>query len=472
MRFEVFFIVLFFFLINNTANLAQQEIHKRLNTDILKPRVIILTDVSTWETDDSESLVRLLVHADLLEIEGIIYTTGWSLDEVRDEFFQLIHDAIDAYEKDLPNLMKRSGQETFLKDESRQTVGYWPSADYLRQRTMFGSRKRGIDQIGKENTSDGSNWIIKQADEEDERPLWILVWGGGNTLAQAVWQVQQERNEDELKAFLHKIPTYAITDQDRSYKKGTPYDISSHQWLRRDFEKDLIFLWDECAWKYQNGTGRGNWEEYARHIQGHGHLGIVYPKYKYGVEGDTPSFLHVLPNGLNDPMVPNQVSWGGFFTWGIGPDNETYAYVNHKGTSHEICSKYEAYFYPATFNNFAARMDWADNGKGNRNPIVIVNGDRGFKPLEIEAQCNQRIVLDASQSIDPENNNLSFNWWVLPEAGTFNQKITIHNPHSTKTFVIIPPEAKGKTIHIICEVTDNGEPNLTSYKRIIIKSKS
>jgi hypothetical protein len=86
--------------------------------------------------------------------------------------------------------------------------------------------------------------------------------------------------------------------------------------MRREFEKDLFFIWDECAWKFQNGTGRKNWEEYATHIQDHGNLGKVYPKYKYGVEGDTPSFLHILPNGLNDPEIPNQVSWGGYFEWG------------------------------------------------------------------------------------------------------------------------------------------------------------
>jgi hypothetical protein len=248
--------------------------------ETLKPRIVVLTDVSTWETDDSESLVRLLVHADMLEIEGIIYTTGWSLDVIRDDFFQLIHDAIDAYEKDLKNLMKRSNQVDFNKDESQQIIGYWPSPEYLRQRTVFGSKQRGIDKIGKDNISDGSNLIIKLADENDERPLWILIWGGGNTLAQSIWQVQQNRNKEELRKFLHKIPTYTITDQDRSYAGGTPYNISSHQWMRREFEKDLMFLWDECAWKYQNGTGKTNWNEYANHIQNHGNLGKVYPKYK------------------------------------------------------------------------------------------------------------------------------------------------------------------------------------------------
>lgn len=279
--------------------------NERQETNTQKPRIVVLTDVSTWETDDSESLVRLLVHADMLEIEGIVYTTGWSLEETRNDFFQLIHDAIDAYEKDLPNLLKRSGQVSFKDDESLQHIGYWPSPEYLRKRTMFGSKKRGISQIGKDNISDGSNLIIQLADEKDERPLWILLWGGGNAIAQAIWQVQQERSENELKTFLRKIPIYAITDQDRSYKEGTPFNISSHQWMRREFEKTIMFLWDECAWKYQNGTGRQKWDEYADHIQSHGNLGKVYPKYKYGVEGDTPSFLYILPNGLNNPLVPN-----------------------------------------------------------------------------------------------------------------------------------------------------------------------
>ena len=120
------------------------------------------------------------------------------------------------------------------------------------------------------------------------------------------------------------------------------------------------------------------------HIQDHGNLGKVYPKYKYGVEGDTPSFLYLLPNGLNNPEIPNQVSWGGYFEWGKCEDGSTNAYTNFEGSANKICNYYENYFYPATFNNFAARMDWAKEGKGNRNPVVIINGDNGYSPIQIE----------------------------------------------------------------------------------------
>lgn len=437
----------------------------------LKPRMVVLTDVSTWETDDSESLVRLLVHADMFEIEGLIYTTGYSLDEVRDDFFQLIHDAIDAYEKDLPNLMKRSNQSGFLKDESRQVIGYWPSPEYLRKRTMYGSRRRGMEHIGKDNVSDGSNLIIKLADEEDERPLWILLWGGGNTMGQAIWQVQQERSKKALKAFLQKTPVYAITDQDRSYKGGTPFDISSHQWMRREFAEDLMFLWCECAWKHHNSTGRDNWDEYEQHIQNRGNLGKVYPKYKFGVEGDSPSFLHVMPNGLNNPLIPEQVSWSGYFEWGLGPDGATFAYTNHKGKAWDICSQYFTYFYPATFNDFVARMQWADEGKGNRNPVVTISGDRSIDPIEITKKPGEKIILDSSESFDPENDQISFKWWILPEAGTYEQELSIPDKNSNKITLKVPSDSADKSIHVICEATDNGEPNLTSYRRIIINSR-
>ncbi len=461
----IFFLFLF---ISLSLSAQAQSGEKKDSDNELKPRLLVLTDVSTWETDDSESLVRLLVHADLFEIEGLIFTTGWSLDKTRDDFFYLIHDALNAYQKDLPNLLKRSNQREFIKNESQQEIGYWPSPGYLKRHTLFGSKNRGFEFIGENNDSPGSELIIKLADENDDRPIWVTVWGGGNTLAQAIWRVQQERSPKEFKTFLHKLRVYTITDQDRDQR--TDFAISSHQWMRREFEKDLFFIWDECAWKYQNSTGRKNWEEYETHIQNHGNLGRVYPKYKYGVEGDTPAFLYLLPNGLNNPEIPNQVSWGGYFEWGKCEDGSTNAYTNFEGTANKICNYYENYFYQATFNNFAARMDWVNEGKGNRNPVVILNGDKGIAPIQIEERQGTLITLDASRSYDPENDSMHYKWWILPEAGTYKKEIAITDLGTNKIKIKIPLDSAGKNFHVICEVTDNGKPNLTNYRRIIICS--
>jgi hypothetical protein len=332
---------------------------------------------------------------------------------------------------------------------------------------MFGSMSMGIDQLGAENHSDGSKLIIQLADEDDERPLWVTFWGGGNTLAQSIWQVQQTRNEVELKKFLNKIRAYAITDQDRGQK--TTYEISAHAWMRGEFSDDLLFIWDECAWKKQNGTGKAHWSEYASHIQNHGYLGAQYPKYVWGVEGDTPSFLHLMPNGLNNPDIPEQVGWGGYSEWGRGPDHNAYSYVNDTSSIYSICYKYTDYFYAATFNNFAARMDWAKEGVGNRNPIVVIDGQQGIEILTKKPRQGTTVTLDASDSFDPDGNKLVFKWWIQPEAGTYTEDIQISNSNSSCATVEVPSNSAGKRFHLICEVMDDGTHNLSSYRRIIFE---
>lgn len=438
-----------------------------------KPRMVVLTDIApnNVEPDDMESMIRLLVHADLFEIEGLIHTTGWSATTAQEKYYQLIHEAIDLYEKDLPNLKKRSHQQGFLPDESRQEIGYWPSPKYLRDRTMIGSAKRGFQFLGADNNSDGSKLLIQLADEKDDRPIWVTVWGGANTLAQAIWQVQKERTPEQLQTFLHKFRVYTITDQDGAQKAGNTinWPESSHQWMRREFASDLLFIWDENAWRFQNATGKAHWTDYETNIQNHGNLGTRYPKFKYGVEGDTPSYLHLMPTGLNNPEIPTQVGWGGYFTFGPCKDNATSAFQNHTGDAAKISAKYEQYFYQATFNNFAARMNWAKDGQGNRNPIVVIGHDTTLDILTQTPPQGSKITLDASQTHDPEGDQLTFKWWLLPEAGTYTQDVTISNPTSNTPTINIPPDSAGKNFHIICEVTDNGTPNLTSYRRIIFQ---
>lgn len=408
-----------------------------------------------------------MVHGDMLEIEALVFTTGWSLDKTRDEFMQLIHNAIDAYEKDLPNLSKRSNQSSNAQNESRQTIGHWPSPNYLRERTVFGSKKRGAEHVGEGNDSAGSKLIIDLADEDDDRPIWITVWGGGNTLAQAIWRVKQDRSEAELKRFLQKLRVYTITDQDRDQK--TPFSDSSHQWMRREFEKDLFFIWDECAWKFQNGTGKSRWTEYEQHIQGHGNLGAVYPMYKYGVEGDTPAFLHLLPIGLNDPNVPTHGGWGGYFAWGQSQDKVTSCYTNSSKPDYDLCRNLEEHFYQAIFNNFAARMDWAKDGRGNRNPIVTLNGDTSLAILSRAVKAGEKVTLNASESNDPDSDKLSFKWWVLSAAGSYKQPINIQAVDQDRVTVHVPDDSGGQSFHLICEVVDDGAPCLTAYRRIVFQ---
>ena len=445
----------------------------RVNAEnTLKPRIIVLTDIgpADVEPDDNESAVRLMAYADRFEIEALITTIGWNCDPYPPEWAQYLHNVIDAYEKDVHNLMKRSEQKEFIpleQEQGSQPLGYWPSTEYIRSRTVLGSPRAGIGVIGEGNDTPGSELIIRLADEDDDRPIWVCVWGGANTFSQAVWRVQHDRTPEELKAFLNKFRLYTITDQDMVYAMRENRAYSSHQWLRRDFYDELMLVWDESAWLNQNALGKNDWDSYAKYIQGHGALGNVYPHFLWGVEGDTPSFLHVMPNGLNNPDDPTQVGWGGQHEFGRSPDRRTKAWTNWQDPLKGISDKYEKHFYPDEFHDFAARMQWAAEGSGNHNPVAVIGRDGSLSPVEITVKSGENLSIDASGSWDPDGDGLSFNWWFqeFPDGRTLP---AIGNPTASKVSFRIPEDMAPCRLHLICEVHDKGPFTLPAYRRIII----
>ena len=55
------------------------------------------------------------------------------------------------------------------------------------------------------------------------------------------------------------------------------------------------------------------------------------------------------------------------------------------------------------------------------------------------------------------------------QYSTYTQDIEISSSKSSRATVQVPDNSAGKTFHVICEVTDNGTHNLTSYRRVIFK---
>ncbi len=439
----------------------------------LKPRLVVCTDIAPTdvEPDDMESMVHLMAYADMFEIEALITSVGWNCDPYPMEWMQYLGRVVKAYALDVPNLMKRSGQKRHLplkKENGCQRMGYWPSAEYLSNRTVMGSINGGIRAIGERNDSPGSDLLIQLADEDDPRPIYVAAWGGANTLAQAIWRVKQTRSAYEVRTFVQKFRLFTITDQDMDYAHRMDRARSSHKWLRQEFKDDLLFIWDEGAWQEQCELGKRNWTQHQQYIQTKGKLGKEYPNYKWGVEGDTPSFLYVLPNGLNDPEDPTQAGWAGYHQRGLCPDSLTTAWTSWQEPVRSISVGYKQRFYMDELNDFMARMQWADEGRGNHNPIVVVNGYQGPSPLVIQAKAGETIRLDASRSNDPDGNDIHFLWWQQPEIGM--AKLTIDDSGKSIINVKIPADAAGQTLHIICEVCDNGPFTLKSYQRIIIRS--
>ena len=432
----------------------------------LKPRLVVCTDIAPAdvEPDDMESMVRLMAYADMFEIEALITSVGWNCDPYPAEWAEYLQRVIEAYRKDVPKLMRRSGQQEFmpLEDENKQQyIGYWPSADYVKSRAVMGSIHGGIKAIGADNDSPGSELLIRLADEDDTRPIYVAAWGGANTLAQAIWRVKQTRSAEELKKFVRKFRIYTITDQDMQYSMRMNRSYSSHMWLRKEFADDLQFVWDEGTWQEQCELGKRQWQQHKDNIQGRGALGGEYPTYKWGVEGDTPSFLYVMPNGLNNPEDPHQCGWAGYHERGMCADSLTTAWTSWQEPVRSISVGYKQRFYPDELNDFMARMQWAAEGKGNLNPYVVIPNDT----INITMIS---LSLDASKSFDPDGDNLQFSWWQQPEIG--KTKVKIEQADQPIATLRIPADAKGDTIHIICEVHDDGPYHLPAYRRIIIKN--
>jgi len=417
-----------------------------------KPRIINTTDLGA-DPDDEQSMVRFLVSSNEFDIEGLIVATGcWKKSQSSTEMLDKI---VNAYEEVYPNL-------------SIHAEGF-PTPDYLKSISVLGQTGYGMGDVGTGKDSPGSELIIASVDKDDPRPVWVMGWGGMNNVAQAIWKVRETRSANELEKFLSKLRLYDILGQD-----------DAGAWIAKNFPEVFYIR----ATKVYNWQPPKNGDYQRNDIQSQGPLGAVYPDTKWATEGDSPSFMHVYPNGLNDPEQIDQGGWGGRFSFTkqenirsmsevakIKEDGETrydpyYMYGNTPdgGTS---TKKWEKGYN----NDFAARMDWSitpDYEDANHHPLAVLNGDKTRQVLEMKASAGSTIKLIAAGSKDPDGNSLSYVWSFYDKPSSYDGTVFIQNNTSESTNIEIPEDAAGKTIHIILEVYDNGTPNLVAYRRMIV----
>ncbi len=346
--------------------------------------------------------------------------------------------------------------------------------------------------------------------------MWITIWGGANTLAQALTDVRATRSSPDLEKFVSKLRVYSISDQD-----------DAGPWIRREFP-DLSYVvrpslpnGDEyyyATWTgisgdvyYRNGEGAdfstvtNEWLEV--NIRRKGPMGKQYPKFAFIMEGDTPSFLGLIDNGLASWWNPGWGGWGGRYVyrkpyaetraiWTQGGDlfsrvTSQDTVIGADGKSHTSDQATIWRWREAFQHDFAARMDWTIKpyAEANHNPVVVVNGEAGTAPIFVRAGVGQSVVLDASQSHDPDGQALHYSWFHYAEAGagdghglaTVNivgaesPKVTITATATCRPMWIQTPSAQCPAqgvAHIILAVTDNGSPSLTSYRRIVLEVRA
>jgi len=487
----------------------------------IKPRVIITDDP---ELDDNNTIIRALLYSTDFDVEGLVYVssgvhwkgdgkgTKWFVPEPEytrfglnlcpctswrwapDEHF--IDDIVDAYAKVYPNLKNHNPN--------------YPSPGQLKSKIKWGNVEFDGDYS---KDTDGSNLIKNLLLDDQPGPLYVTAGGGQSTMARALKSIHDKYVDSPQwdgirKKVSRKLVIIPFGDQDgtyASYIEPNWPDVNEWHLAMINFgygvrnglaPEDTVYV--SAQWTQANISSQGPlgasyrvWGDGKQMVRGDifDYFGLsgytadqlkamgyriftpVQEKGSFISEGDTPTFLNLLDNGLRAYADEFYGGWAGRgspdkglatgFGYGRGqqqrPIPPRTAAINAK-------------FFAAAQQDFVARMKWSVTPNfrdANHEPQVKIKG-----PLEVSARADTPVHLRAEVS-DPDGNAVTVKWWQYNDAGTYPGDIAIADPKSLATTFRVPADAQpGQTVHVILEATDNGTPALTSYQRVIVMVKS
>ena len=267
------------------------------DASIAKPRVIATTDINNGpgDPDDRQSLCHLLYYANELDIKGIIP------ERFSKTSAEACHIAFDKYEADYSNPKTRYRE-----------YGY-PPPDYFRNVALKADQESAI------------QLIIDEAHRDDERPLYVLVWGTMTVIKDAL--IKAPEIADKIR--LITIGTYLRgglsggngTMRNWNGRDRQPvYDnFPDLWWVEIDWMFDAMF--EGLVYKDKAIVGGPPFDLMNELARYGGALGehirevVSVPGFtwaRYFRAGDTPSVLYVIDpdNDLDDPT---KGSWAGRF---------------------------------------------------------------------------------------------------------------------------------------------------------------
>jgi hypothetical protein len=473
---------------------------KELNTGM---RTIVTTDP---ELDDNNSLIRLLLYSNEIQLEGLITSSGgahWKGDgkgtiyqgETEADRFGLdlcpckewrwydqhIQDVVDAYGKIYDNLKVHDPR--------------YPEPEKLRSLIRVGN----IAFPGDISAPSAGSKLIKDA-LLDNQPgkIFLQAWGGPSTIARALLSIEEEYADTEHWQAVHKkISQKAIItafgEQDSSYRdyivKSWPdiqfWQLATHIWGYGT--RDVVLHGDEkylsAEWMQKNVSSKGKLGESYRvwgdgkqmvegdifdhfeyrgltksELEGRGQI-VWTPIQKPGAfisEGDTSAFLNLLDNGLRSYQHPGWGGWGGRavqggsnFLWGAAGGQLANNDVNE--------SKWEG-MKAVDYNEFnGARADYAaarwfaaaqNDFAARLNWSITDEYKKANHHPEIQAVPQSINVLPGKQLelralvSDPDGDTIELHWWQYREAGTYPESVSIAKFHQKTATVTIPPDAQ------------------------------
>lgn len=362
-----------------------------------KPRVLISTDIGGTDPDDNQSMAHLLMYSDLFDIEGLVSSPSFGSGHSNE-----IYRMIDIYEQDYPVL--RNHAEVMLPDDLRKLVKQ--------------GRTNELPPCGYGEPTEGSEWIIKQARKDDPRPLYVLVWGCLEDVAQAL---------HDAPDIAHKIRVYWIGGPNKKWGvNGYCYIVENfpHLWMIENNTTYRGFIYDS------KNNDKYNMGFFQTFIKDSGHLGRDFAAYYKGNPklGDTPSLLYMMDG---DPSNPEQQSWGGRFVRCNRTPHTIFRRATTAEDTAQICSIIEWQLKGPKRKDIAIdsacvtldirNQKWKGYYKGDglyvvrhstyytgTLPYTITSTVKGFKPIEGEITVEDTW----DNKINPTDYQVGSHWWT------------------------------------------------------------
>ncbi len=492
----------------------------------LKPRAIITTDL---ECDDMNSLIHLCLYLNEIDIDGIVYTSSQfhfngdgvhTLGEVTPNY-RCIGEAAYMTHVGYPHPDPEAKHlKSYRPFEAGWIESLWrneyalaypnlvkhnpdfPSPERLLSITKYGNI--AFEGDVREDT-EGSDLIKEAILDKDERILYLLSWGGVNTIVRALLSIaEQYKDTDQWEEIYglvcRKIRILGVFDgvgQDNSYKDHAEALYPDIKILSTDFMYGGFMApvseQADCIETFQS-------EWLKKNIKfGHGDLMSKYGLFGDGThyEGEADIFQYGKELSLNwgFDAIPN-ITFNPYDFLGEG-DSGTYVllfdvglrglengnYGTLLGRVHENGRKtkkgYNFFtgkegnpnrFVRAYQEEWAARADWCIKPfeECNHPPVVSV------VKRDITAAAGEVILLEGSGS-DPDGDYLRPYWYVYHQGSEYSGvagDLRVWEPTRFCTHFTIPEDAKrGDYFNLILEVQDDAENPITRYAQVIVTVK-